>query len=334
MLVVALAALLAMVGCTPQSTHKEHKIIGKAQGTFYAVTYYDSLDRDFQPQIDSILGAFDQVASLWVENSELQRLNRNEDSTLSPMMADMLDKSQRLSALTQGAFDVRVGALVAAWGFSFKERQQLCQADIDTLMRYAHGEVNVYQDSKGNKVLQKEFDQTQLDFNAIAQGYSVDVIAHWLAKQGISNYLVNVGGEVIAHGSKPNNQPWCVGIERPSVDSLSAPELETSIALVDQSVVSSGSYRKYYEKDGMRYSHTIDPNTGRPVTHTLLSASVVTNDSYEADALATAFMVMGKDKALQFIETHMPGLPAFFIYDENGENKTYATPSFEKLISK
>jgi thiamine biosynthesis lipoprotein len=156
-----------------------------------------------------------------------------------------------------------------------------------------------------------------------------------LEHYGITNYLIDVGGEVIARGSKPNGSPWCVGIERPAADSVSSPVVETAIALRNAAVVTSGSYRKYYERNGIRYSHTIDPATGRPVQHSLLSVSVVDSLCWRADAMATAYMVMGLDRARQFIADH-PGEPGtaevFFIYDSCGTLCNYATPSFEQII--
>ena len=180
----------------------------------------------------------------------------------------------------------------------------------------------------------KECPATELDFNAIAQGYAVDLLAAMLERYGITNYLVDVGGEVIARGGKPDGSPWRVGIERPAADSISAPEVQTAVALHDAAIVTSGSYRKYYERDGVRYSHTIDPATGRPVLHSLLSVSVVDSLCWRADAMATAYMVMGLDKAKQFIATHPngPGTAAvYFIYDSCGTMTTYETPSFKKL---
>ena len=183
--------------------------------------------------------------------------------------------------------------------------------------------------------LSKQNPATELDFNAIAQGYAVDLLAAMFDSIGIGNYLIDLGGEVIARGTKAGLRPWRVGIERPSADSLSAPVVQTAIALCDASVVTSGSYRKYYERDGMRYSHTIDPSTGRPVGHTLLSVSVVEGSAWLADAMATAYMVMGLDSAKAFIAAHPdgPGTDAvMFIYDDLGTLRTYTTHGFDKLI--
>lgn len=331
-LLALVAAALLFASCHHTAPQEPIRLQGQAQGTFYSIVYYDSLFRDFQPQIDSILHAFDQVASLWVDSSELQRLNRNETDVLSPMITDLFEKSSDICRYTDSAFNIFIGPLVTAWGFSFKEREELSPQRIAQLMTYTHGRWQINQNAQGQKILAKEYPQMQADFNAIAQGYTVDRIAQWLSRQGIQNYLVDVGGEVIARGAKPDGTPWKVGIERPAEDKDAAPQVELTIALRDCSVVTSGSYRKYYEKDGTRYSHTIDPATGHPVSHSLLSVSVIDPDSWRADALATAFMVMGLDKALQFIESHPQNPAVFFIYHQDGQYKTLATPEFSKLI--
>ena len=162
------------------------------------------------------------------------------------------------------------------------------------------------------------------------------MVSHFLESKGISNYIVDIGGEVYAKGEKPDGTPWRVGIERPAENQYSAPEIETTIDVRNKAIVTSGSYRKYYEKDGIRYSHTIDPTTGRPVTHSLLSVTVVDTAAWRADALATAFMVMGLDRAKEFIDAHSNdrGTQAvFFIYSEGGEYRHYSTPGFKSLIN-
>lgn len=329
---IALALLLASA-CQrmPQPFHME----GEAQGTYYNIKYYDPQHRNLHLQIDSLLDNFDLTASLWVEQSLLRQVNANRTDTVTPMFADLWQKSDSICRYSQGAFDCRVGRIVQAWGFSFKQKEELAQETLDSLICNAHAQVRIDTTEQGILLLRKDCKATELDFNAIAQGYAVDLLAQMFYSLGIHDYLIDVGGEVIAHGCKPNGEAWAVGIERPAENKYSQQEIETAINLQDASVVTSGNYRKYYEKDGVRYSHTIDPATGRPVSHTLLSASVVSSSAWYADAMATAFMVMGLDKAKAFIEAH-PGNPdiqaAFFIYDEGGEYKTYATPEFEKLI--
>ena len=305
------------------------QLVGEAQGTYYSILYYDAQQRDLQPQIDSLLDAFDLSASLWVDSSLLRRINANLTDSLDNILHTLLSHSSFVEEYTGGAFNCRVGRLVQAWGFSFKERSEPDSAALAAMLQAVNDTFSF------DSLRVHKSPATEFDFNAIAQGYSVDLLARMFDSLGIESYLINVGGEVIAHGKKANGKPWAVGIERPAENRYSAPDVEISIPLVDRSVVTSGSYRKYYEKDGVKYSHTIDPATGRPVTHSLLSVSVVEDECWLADAMATAYMVMGLDWAKAFIAAHPegPGTDAvFFIYDSCGTMKSYATPAFKQLI--
>lgn len=333
-LLLLLAVLLVAAAC--QRTPQPVRLQGEAQGTYYNIIYYDSLGRDLSSQITSFLDDFDGTASLWVENSLLRRTNSNATDTVTPLFADLFQKSDSIRCYTHGAFDCRVGRIVQAWGFSFRQREEIAPNTLDSLLQSAHG--SVWLDTTDNRdiLIRKEDSGTELDFNAIAQGYSVDLMAEWFEHDlGIHNFLIDIGGEVIAKGHKPTGEPWTVGIERPAATADSPQEVEVAICLENASVVTSGNYRKYYERDGVRYSHTIDPTIGRPVQHSLLSVSVVSREAWYADAMATAFMVMGLEKSLQFIADHPenPDIQAvYFIYDESGEYHTLATPAFQQLI--
>ena len=325
---VTLAALaLLATGCRRS---EPVQLYGEAQGTYYSVQYFDPQQRNLQPQIDSLLDAFDQSVSLWVDRSLLRCLNAGLTDSLDDILLPLMTNSLAVEDYTDGAFNCRVGRLVQAWGFSFRQRQEPDSAELSLLLQSAHTHFDI-----NNRRLVNKDPATEFDFNAIAQGYAADLVAQMLDRYGIESYLVDIGGEVIARGRKADGNPWRVGIERPAKDSLSAPIVETTIPLVDRSVVTSGSYRKYYEKDGVKYSHTIDPATGRPVTHSLLSVSVVEKECWLADAMATAYMVMGLEKAKAFIADHPQGFgtdAVFFIYDSCGTMASYATPGFEKMI--
>ncbi|MBQ7279475.1 MAG: FAD:protein FMN transferase [Bacteroidales bacterium] len=326
---IVLLVSLCCVSCKLTPT----RLVGKAQGTYYSIVYYDARHRNLQPQVDSLLAAFDLVASLWVDSSELCQFNRCADSMeVSECMADLFEKSMSISALTGGAFDCRVAPLVSAYGFARSNRRDLTQQDIDSLMVLCQAPVWLSKGSDGRKVLHKANAASRLDFNAIAQGYSVDLLCDMLQTYGIGSFIVDVGGEVRSAGAKPDGTPWSVGVERPAEDREDAREVDVAIPLVDCSIVTSGSYRKYYEKDGMRFSHTIDPATGRPVSHTTLSASVIDDKAWRADALATAFMVMGYERATAWLAAHSDIDKVYFIYDDNGENARRATPAFQRLI--
>ena len=329
--------LLAAIWLTACSSANDPiRIQGQAQGTYYSIIYYDSQHRNLQTQIDSLLNQFDLTASLWVDSSIISRVNSNADTIVNEMFYDLLIKSYALNEYTEGAFNCKIGTLVRRYGFGINNREDITDAQIDSLLTLIQQDQSVCETINDSTfVVRHKTPEIEYDFNAIAQGYSVDMLAHMFNELGIHSYLIDVGGEVIAKGTKPNGDNWSVGIERPAENKYDAQEVEVAINLRNKSVVTSGNYRKYYEKDGVRYSHTIDPATGRPVNHTLLSASVVSHESWYADAMATAFMVMGLDKALQFINDHSDNpdiLAAYFIYDDNGELKTYATPQFQKLI--
>lgn len=327
------ALLLSLAACKP--TMLPVRLQGEAQGTYYSITYFDAQQRNLQSSIDSLLDDFDQTASLWVDSSLLRRVNDNSDSVVNELFATLVDLSAEMNRFTNGAFDCTVGRLVNAWGFGFSKREKLTDETIDSLLQHVGKQPSAVRHHDGTIVVRKADSETSFDFNAIAQGYASDLIGHFLEQQGITDYIVDIGGEVCAKGAKPDGKAWRVGIERPAENRYSSPEVETTIELRDKAVVTSGNYRKYYEKDGVRYSHTIDPSTGHPVEHSLLSVSVVDTAAWRADALATAFMVMGLDKALQFIGQHSDdsGTQAvFFIYSDSTGYKTYATPAFEALI--
>ncbi len=320
--------LIVLYACGNQLQEKPVRLAGEAQGTYYSIIYYDSLQRDFQPQIDSLLTAFDLSVSLWVPNSILSRVNRNEEVLLDSHFVGNFNLSMAVAEETGGAFDPTVGELVRAWGFGFDASRHVDSLIIDSIMNFTgYRKLNIE-----NNKLSKEDKRTTLDFNAIAQGYSVDLVGEFLEAKGITNYLVDIGGEVKAKGNKPDGSLWKIGIEKPARHKNDERELKEVITLKDKSVATSGSYRKFYEKDGVRYSHTIDPKTGYPVQHSLLSVSVIADNTALADAYATAFMVMGLEKAKQFLKDH-PELDAFFISaGGNGQYKTFATDGFKKYI--
>ena len=310
------------------------RLAGKAQGSYYSIIYYDKAQRDFQQAIDSLLNDFDLTASLWVDNSEICKVNQaTEPIQVSPRFADLFQKSVQINEYTDGCFDCRIGPLVSAYGFARKKQQDLSDSERDELLRICRGQVWLDTSDDGTITLHKQYPQSALDFNAIAQGYSVDMVCDFLAAQGLKQYLVDIGGEVRSRGTKPDGQTWKVGIERPAADKKDERVVEISVALTDQSVVTSGSYRKYYEKDGMRFSHTIDPYSGTPVQHTTLSTSVVDSTAWRADALATAFMVMGVERGREWLKKHPEVEEVFFIYDDGNGMQHYSTPKFKERVN-
>ncbi|MFO8128657.1 MAG: FAD:protein FMN transferase [Bacteroidales bacterium] len=303
---------------------------GEAQGTYYLVHYYDHSQRNFQAQVDSLLGDFDRSVSLWVPGSVISRINRNEAGVRADTVVRALfHRSVAISRATSGYFDFTVGPLVNAWGFGFRKGTEPDSAAIDRMLAFVDYRRVALKDGR----IIKEDTAIQIDFNAIAQGYSVDLVADFLEKQGIDDYLVDIGGEVYAHGRKPGGKPWVVGIEKPAGDPYDERRLEARARLENMALATSGSYRKFYIKDGMKYSHTIDPHTGYPVTHPLLSVSVLADDCATADGYATAFMVMGVDRSLKLLG-RMDNLEAFFIYSDSlGDHQTLFTEGFEEVLA-
>ncbi|MBN2637728.1 MAG: FAD:protein FMN transferase [Bacteroidales bacterium] len=326
-LIIIFVTSFFFTGCAPENEHRVN-LQGSAQGTYYNITYYDKQNRNFHPEVDSILHAFDKSVSLWVSTSIISRVN-NDDSTvvLDSNFVGNFNYSQEVSKATNGAFDMTVGPLVEVWGFGFENRENVTQHIVDSLKQFVGYQKMKIVDGK----VMKADPRMQIDFNGIAQGYSDDVVARYLESKGIHNYLIDIGGEVVGHGKKPDG-PWLVGIEKPAPDADAPRTVKAIIKLENQSVATSGSYRKYYVKNGIKYSHTIDPATGYPVQHSLLSVSVLMKNTALADAYATAFMVMGYPKAREFVESH-PEMEAFFIWSgKDGKFHNYATEGFKKVI--
>lgn len=317
-----------LLSCTPTPDLKMVKFNGETQGTYYVVTYYDKEGRNLQNEIDLLLANFDTIASMWVAESQISKINRNEDVLLDSSFIELFNISNRIYAKTKGAFDPTVGPLVNAWGFGFTDRMHVDQHLIDSLLPL----VGLNQVKIENKHIVKADNRIQIDFNAIAQGYSVDLVDNFLSSKGIDNFLIDIGGEVKASGQKPGHETWKVGIEKPADNAGYGENLNAIIKLSNKSLATSGNYRKFYEEDGVRYSHTINPKTGYPVQHAILSVSVLAKDCAVADAYATSFMVMGFDNSIEILASDTT-LDAYFIYGGTSDTlHTYFTEGFKKII--
>ncbi len=324
-LAILLILAIGVAACRQQP--KKIVLEGLAQGSYYAITYFDTQNRNFQHEIDSIFHAVDMSVNLWVENSIISKVNRNEEVVLDSIFIDNFRIAQEAARLSDGYFDPTISPIVAAWGFSYKNGDTLTPQLIDslrTLVDYRKVRIENGHVIKDNPAI-------TLDFNAIAQGYTSDLIASFLESQGVVNYLVDTGGEIMTKGGKPNGQPWIVGIEKPADNEKSEQVVQTRIAVRDKGVVTSGSTRKYVERDGKRYSHCINPKTGCPVEHHVLSVTVTADNATWADALASICMVMGLEQSLPLIES-MDGVEAYYIFiNENGKLETFATEGFVTL---
>ena len=321
-----IAILFIFASCAKQP--QKMVLQGLAQGSYYAVTYYDSLGRNFQHEIDSIFHAVDVSVNLWVDTSVICKVNRNEPVALDQIFIDNFNLAQEAARLSDGYFDPTISPIVAAWGFSYKKGDTITPQLIDSLRNLVDYRGVRIEDGK----VVKDHPLMTLDFNAIAQGYTSDLIASFLDHRGIHNYLVDTGGEIMARGGKPDGQPWIVGIEKPAPEWDSEQQLQTRIALRDQGLVTSGSTRKYVERDGKRYSHCIDPTTGYPVDHQVLSVTVMAKNSAWADALASICMVMGMEKSLPLIQ-RLDGVEAYYIFvNSDNELETFSTEGFPKSM--
>jgi thiamine biosynthesis lipoprotein len=317
--------------CVEQKELKLYKLSGAAQGTYYAISYCSDSNENLQPAIDSLFRQFDRSVSSYLPTSLLSLLNNNDTTVVADAIFETIfNKSMEVSAATDGAFDITVGPLVNAWGFGFSKRAKVDKALVDSLLPL----VGFHKVRLSNGRLIKSDPRIRIDFDAIAQGYTSDWLAQFLEKKGIKNYLIDVGGEVLGHGTKPDGKLWSVAIEKPARDSGDERKIQTILSLKDCAISTSGSYRKYYEENGIRYSHTIDPSNGYPVKHNLLSVSVVATDCMTADAYATAFMVMGLEKSKEFLKNNRE-IEVYFISDDlQGGFDVFYTPGFDKWLNK
>jgi len=302
---------------------------GLVFGTIYHITYESNAN--YKSEIEAELKKVDQSLSPFNPTSIISRINRNEQVEADSMFCDVFTLAEKISQETDGAFDITVAPLVNLWGFGFKKGIAPNQNSIDSI----HSFIGYKKVSLRNKHVIKENEKTMLDCSAIAKGYGSDVVAKLLKAKGVKNFMVEIGGEVVVNGVNDKNKPWHIGINKPTDDSLSTcNELQDILEVTDMAMATSGNYRNFYYKNGKKYAHTIDPKTGQPVQHSILSATVLAKDCATADAYATSFMVMGIDKAKEILKKH-PELCAYLIYaDEKGNNKVWYSPNMKaKLLT-
>lgn len=292
------AAMLLLLPNMPKLQYYHHQ--GHIFGTYYNIRYEGS--QDLHEAIQQRLKDFDYSLSMFNKESVISRVNRNEPVEVDSLFALMFAEAQQISQLSGGAFDITVAPLVHAWGFGKKVNDPKVKAqeiNIDSIKAF----VGYHKIQLQDLHVLKADDRITLDASAIAKGYACDVVANLLREQGCENLLVDIGGEVVMQGLNDRGQAWRVGISKPKIDATGMEnELQEVIESTQLCMATSGNYLQYYFVDGQRRSHTIDPRSGRPVEHSLLSATVVANSCMRADALATACMVLGANEALQMIE--------------------------------
>lgn len=302
---------------------------GQVFGTFYHITYQN--DTSLNNDILAELAKVDSALSMFNDKSIISRINRGEDVKTNEMFDTVFNLAENIADNTNGAFDITVAPLVNAWGFGFKTGNPPTKAAIDSLRSI----VGYKKVALRNNRITKTDPRVMLDCSAIAKGYGCDVVAHLLQRHGIENYMVEIGGEVVTHGISEKRLPWKIGVTKPTDDSLAVDkDLQTVLNVKNMAMATSGNYRNFYYKNGKKYAHTIDPKTGYPVQHNILSATVLAKHCAEADAYATSFMVMGLDGAKKTLENH-PELMAYLIYaDHKGNMQVWYSPSMKDKIQK
>jgi thiamine biosynthesis lipoprotein len=299
---------------------------GQAQGTTYHITYFDEKQRDWQKDIDRLLKRFDKSVSTYQTNSLISKINHNQFYwRTDPYFNACFKKAKEIWTLTNGAFDPTVYPLVNAWGFGPEKKSNIEQSKIDSLLTFVGFEK--IELTHGRIV--KTDPRVSLDFNAFAQGYSVDLVSEFLRSKGITSFIVEIGGEVYAQGKRYEKYPWYIGLEQPIENKTSVNPLNVIFQLNNIGVATSGNYRRFTIENGVKIVHHIDPKTGKPTSNQLLSASIFTDRCISSDALATAILVMGLDKAQEFLAQHTE-IQAYLIYsDQDGKYQVFITP---KLI--
>jgi FAD:protein FMN transferase len=322
-------SFLVLFSCTSKKEKNFTQVKGNAQGTTFNVVYEDTKEEDYSLQIDSLFRLIDNSMSLWDSTSVITALNKSTNGcVVDSHFKNVFLLSKSIASRTHESFDISVGSLIKSWGFIRKNGLPIpSDEEIQRKMAF----VGQHNFSFVGDSLIKKIPEAEIDMNAVAQGYTVDVLANFLEEKGVLNFLIEVGGEIRTKGKNQYGDAWKVGIEKPDFNAgISKNSIKAVIGLSDRALATSGSYRKFIEVDGKKYSHTIDPKTGRPVSHNLLSVTVLAQDCASADAFATAFMVLGQDSAMAIASREK--LDIYCIYDEQGELKSIFTPGFEKLL--
>jgi len=313
------------VSCVTKTTHILVSNTGQTQGTFYHIQYISEGGENYKSQIDSLLHLVDNSLSTWKENSLISRINRGEKVKVDKMFSDVFYAAEKVYLESDSLFDCSIAPLTNYWGFG-PENVSLVVDSFEVSRRLKlvnYSRLKIINDSL---LLPKGM---RLDYNSIAQGYSVDVISDYLFSKGVSDYLVEIGGELTARGVNPDGEYWTIGIDKPQEEMDISDRFQFIISLENTSLATSGNYRKYKEINGVKYSHTISTKTGYFAKNRMLSATVIHPSCMLSDAYATAFMCMGIKKSEDFLLTHTE-LKVYFVYsDKQGNWKTFSTENLE-----
>tara|TARA_B100000902_G_scaffold16123_1_gene19275 strand:+ start:13747 stop:14748 length:1002 start_codon:yes stop_codon:yes gene_type:complete len=327
--------LFLLLICLFSCSQVDRKILvnnhGRAQGSYYHIKYLSNNGLDYKSQIDSIFIEIDSSLSIYKRYSTISKLNDRYDHITDTLFNQVFKMAKKVFIESQGRFDCSIGTIVDTWGF-YNDKIDVDSIVIDSiyiqkqLSFVGFDKIKLFNDSLTMP------SGMRLDFNALAQGFTVDLIGKYLDSQGIHNYLIEVGGELIAKGRNINNISWRVGVEKPSNIVDVNRRYQYILDLDDKSLATSGNYRKFYKKNGVKYSHTINPTTGFPVQNRLLSVTVIHDKCILADAYATAFMVMGVKETKKFLKINSE-IEAYLVYTDNQDEwVTYITPNFKNRI--
>jgi thiamine biosynthesis lipoprotein len=320
-----LLSVVFIVSCKPEQ--KFVNVQGKTMGTYYNITFEDKNHLISQKSIDSVLRVVNMSMSTYIKESTISQFNLSRDSfcfdlILDPHFNIVFSKSKDVHHITGGAFNPGIMPLVNYYGFGYEKSKKIDKVDTvfikKTLPKINFDSINMEIDSSGNVAcLYKKYSDAKIDFSAIAKGYGVDLVASFLEEKNVKNYLVEIGGELRAKGANDRNESWVVGINRPT-ENAKYTDVELLLSISNASMATSGNYRNFYESKGEKFAHIIDPFTGRNRPTDILSTTVIAEDCMTADAYATAFMVLGLEKALQLCDD-VKGIEACFIYDLEGD---------------
>ncbi len=321
-------AFIALAACGEKETPVF--IAGETMGTTYSIKIADKVanKKELKNEIDSLLVAVNMKMSTYIPESEISRFNKFGDATWFPVSPEFLlvaKTALEVSRETDGYYDVTVGPLVNLWGFGPAQKKEIVptQKELDSVKKFVG--FNLLEIRDNPPAIRKKDARVYVDFSSIAKGYGVDAVSEFLARKGLRNHLVEIGGELRASGSKADGSPWRVGVENPNEKGIAI-----AVKLENKSIATSGDYLNYFEYKGKRFSHTINPKTEKPIVHNLASVSVVAKNCMLADAYATAIDVMGAGKGLAFAEKK--GLPVYMIL-HNGKNfESKINENFKRLI--
>lgn len=341
-----ITVFILLEGCQPGAKSDFFKFQGDTMGTTYHIAYIDVNEINYQQQIDSVLVVINQSLSTYIENSTISLVNNFniEDSTSPDLKLDLhflhvYEAAKAIYYHTEGAFDPTVMPLVNYWGFGYTDRDQIERIDsavVDSLLSLVNFEgirIKGFGEDPNKGTIIKSDPRIRLDFSAIAKGYGVDEVGRFLIQNKVYDFFIEIGGEVLVHGNPPNKRFWSIAIQYPDEKAPINEANFDTLNLYNVAMATSGNYRNFNIINGQKVAHTINPKTGYPEISNLLSVSVIANNCMDADAYATAFMVMGLEKAMEMAKTN-DGLEAYFIYaDSSGEAISVYTKGIEKMLS-